>query len=85
MQKQNTQVISYLHWNVLLPSHHYALNIETDELPQDFYQTYLKKINAVTAEDIQRVAQKYYLADNARIVVVGKGSEVAEGLGKSYL
>jgi predicted Zn-dependent peptidase len=58
----------------------YALNIETDNLPQDFYQTYLKKINAVTAEDIQRVAQKYYLADNARIVVVGKGSEVAEKL-----
>ena len=58
----------------------YALNIETDNLPQDFYQTYLKKINAVTAEDIQRVAKKYYLADNARIVVVGKGSEVAEDL-----
>lgn len=58
----------------------YALNIETDNLPQDFYQTYLKKINAVTADDIQRVARKYYLADNARIVVVGKGSEVAEGL-----
>ncbi len=58
----------------------YALNIETDDLPQDFYQTYLKKINAVTAEDIQRVAKKYYLADNARIIVVGKGSEVAEKL-----
>lgn len=58
----------------------YALNIETDNLPQDFYQTYLKKINAVTAEDIQRVAKKYYLADNARIVVVGKGSEVAQDL-----
>jgi predicted Zn-dependent peptidase len=58
----------------------YALNIETDNLPKDFYQTYLKKINAVTAEDIQRVAKKYYLADNARIVVVGKGSEVAENL-----
>jgi zinc protease len=60
----------------------YALNIETDKLPKDFYQTYLKKINAVTAEDIQRVAQKYYLADNARIIVVGKGSEVAEDLEK---
>ncbi|GAB2761011.1 M16 family metallopeptidase [Salinimicrobium soli] len=58
----------------------YALNIETDKLPADFYQTYLKKINAVTPEDIQRVAKKYYLADNARIIVVGKGSEVAEDL-----
>ncbi|HER39806.1 MAG TPA: insulinase family protein, partial [Salinimicrobium catena] len=60
----------------------YALNIEKDNLPEDFYQTYLKKINAVTAEDIQKAAQKYYLADNARIVVVGKGSEVAENLEK---
>ncbi len=58
----------------------YALNIEKDNLPEDFYQTYLKKINAVTAEDIQKAAKKYYLADNARIVVVGKGSEVAENL-----
>ena len=60
----------------------YALNIETDKLPEDFYQTYLKKINAVTAEDIQRVAQKYFQVDKARIVVVGKGSEVAEDLEK---
>ena len=60
----------------------YALNIETDDLPENFYQTYLQKINSVTAEDIQRVAKKYYLADNARIVVVGKGSEVAPALEK---
>lgn len=58
----------------------YALNIETENLPEDFYQTYLKKINAVTTDDIQRVAKKYYLADNARIIVVGKGSDVAEKL-----
>jgi len=60
----------------------YALNIEIDDLPEDFYETYLQKINAVTAEDIQRVAQKYFLADKARIVVVGKGSEVVENLEK---
>ena len=60
----------------------YALNIETDDLPENFYETYLQKINAVTAEDIQRVAKKYFLADKARIVVVGKGSEVAENLEK---
>ena len=60
----------------------YALNIETDNLPENFYETYLQKINAVTAEDVQRVAQKYFLADKARIVVVGKGSEVVENLEK---
>ncbi|MCP9198922.1 insulinase family protein [Gramella sp. GC03-9] len=58
----------------------YALNIETNDLPEDFYETYLKKINAVTAEDIQRVANKYYKTDQLQIVVAGKGSEVLEGL-----
>jgi predicted Zn-dependent peptidase len=58
----------------------YALNIETDKLPKDYYQNYLKKLNEVTAEDVQRVANKYFQADKARIVVVGKGSEVSEGL-----
>ncbi|MUP44760.1 insulinase family protein [Gramella sp. BOM4] len=58
----------------------YALNIETNDLPEDFYENYLKKINAVTAEDIQRVANKYYKTDQLQIVVAGKGSEVLEGL-----
>ena len=58
----------------------YALDIETNDLPKDFYKTYLKRINAVTAEDVQRVAQKYFKTDDMRIVVAGKGSEVAEKL-----
>ncbi|MFZ0491520.1 MAG: pitrilysin family protein, partial [Salegentibacter sp.] len=58
----------------------FALNIEKDNLPKDFYETYLKKINAVTLEDVQRVAKKYFQADNERIVVTGKGSDVLEGL-----
>lgn len=58
----------------------YALAIETDDLPDDFYQTYLEKISAVTKEDIQRVAQKYFKPDNARIVIVGKAKEIAPAL-----
>ncbi len=58
----------------------YALNIETEGLPADFYENYIKNINAVTPEDIQRVANKYFLADNLRILVVGKASEVLPGL-----
>jgi len=60
----------------------FALNIETENLPDDFYKTYLSKINAVTKEQVQAVAQKYFMLDNARIVVVGKGSEVLENLEK---
>lgn len=58
----------------------YALNIYTNDLPKDFYQTYLSKINAVTIDDVNRIAQEYLKPNNLRIVVVGKGSEVLEGL-----
>ncbi|MFN4027337.1 MULTISPECIES: M16 family metallopeptidase [Flavobacterium] len=58
----------------------YALNIETEGLPADFYENYIKNINAVTPEDVMRVVNKYFLADNLRILVVGKASEVLPGL-----
>lgn len=61
----------------------YALNIKLYNLPEDFYATYLEKINAVTIEDVKRVANTYFKADVARIVVVGKGSEVLENLEKT--
>ncbi|MCY7420360.1 MAG: insulinase family protein [Chitinophagaceae bacterium] len=60
----------------------FASNILINNLPKDFYRTYLQKINAVTAEDIQRVANKYFNRDNTRIIVTGKASEVADGLKK---
>nr|WP_299342211.1 pitrilysin family protein [Allomuricauda sp.] len=60
----------------------YALNIETEGLPKDFYKTYLERIDAITAEDVQKAAQKYFSIQNARIVVTGKGSDVIENLEK---
>ena len=60
----------------------YALEIETENLTDDFYTTYLESINNVTKEDIQRVAQKYFLVDQARVVVTGKASEVLDNLEK---
>ncbi len=60
----------------------YALNIETEGLPKDYYKTYLERINAITVDDVQKAAQKYLTTENARIVVTGKGSEVLENLEK---
>ncbi len=60
----------------------YALNIETEKLPADFYEKYIQTINNVTADDIYRVANKYFLLDNMRIVIAGKGSDVLTGLEK---
>jgi len=60
----------------------YALNIETEGLPRDFYKTYLERINAISIDDVQAAAQKYFSVNNARVVVAGKGSEVLENLEK---
>ena len=58
----------------------FAVNIETQDLPKDFYETFISKINEVTKEDVMRVSKKYLKPENLRIIVVGKGSEVADKL-----
>jgi predicted Zn-dependent peptidase len=58
----------------------YALNIETEGLPADFYENYIKNIQAVTADDVTRVMNKYVLEDNMRIIITGKGAEVIPAL-----
>jgi len=56
----------------------FAINTERYGLPADYYQNYLKNIDAVRVEDIQEVAQQYITPDKANIVVVGKGSAIAD-------
>jgi len=61
----------------------FASNILINSLPADFYKTYLQKVNAVTADDILRVAKKYMDADNIRVIVVGNSAQILDGLKKS--
>jgi len=63
----------------------YAVNIKINELPKDFYKTYLQKINAVTIQDVKRIANKYFTIENARVIVVGKGSDIIENLEKTKI
>lgn len=58
----------------------YAINIERYHMPKDYYQNYLKNLNAVTADDIQAIARKYVTPQNAHIVVVGKKGDVDKTL-----
>lgn len=60
----------------------YALNVETEGLPKDFYKTYLERINAITVADVQQAARKYFSTENTQVVVTGKGKEVLENLEK---
>ncbi len=58
----------------------FALNIARYNLPEDYYATYLKKVEAVTVDDIQAVADKYILPGNCYIVVAGNQDEVSAKL-----
>lgn len=58
----------------------YASNILINNLPKDFYRTFLKKINATTINDVKRVANKYFDKDHSRIVIVGNGAKVLPNL-----
>ncbi|MCR9227434.1 MAG: insulinase family protein [Flavobacteriaceae bacterium] len=60
----------------------YALNIETEDLPKDFYQTYLERLEAISKEDVLNASKKYFSTSNARVVVTGKGTDVLENLEK---
>ncbi len=53
------------------------------DLPEDYLQTYRENVNAVTVEEVQRVANKYIHPDKIAIVIVGDGEEVLEQA-KSY-
>jgi zinc protease len=52
------------------------------KLPADYWDTYASRIEAITAADIQRVAQKYWAADKLQIVAVGDQSKVEPALKK---
>ena len=58
----------------------FARNLKRYNMPADYYKNYLTRLNAVTAEDVMEMAQKYLKPENAHILVVGNKGEVAEGL-----
>ncbi len=53
------------------------VSIRMYELPSDYLKTYRDQINAVTADDIQRVARKYVMPDRAAVVIVGDAAEIS--------
>ncbi|HLM59387.1 MAG TPA: pitrilysin family protein, partial [Pyrinomonadaceae bacterium] len=61
------------------------------DLPTTYYNDYLSKVNSVTMDDVNRVANKYLTPDKMAIVVVGDrksieaGLKEIEGLGSSIV
>lgn len=59
----------------------FALNIIRNGLSKDYYQSYLKRLEAVNKEDVLLMAQTYFTSKNCNIVVVGN-EEILEKLKK---
>ncbi len=58
----------------------FALNIARYNLPDDYYNRYLEKLNKITPEDVQRVAMEFLKPENVIIQVVGSKSDITEKL-----
>jgi len=58
----------------------FALNTFKYNLPKDYYQTYLQRLDQVTVADVQAMAKKYIRPDKANIIVVGAKDDIAEKL-----
>jgi predicted Zn-dependent peptidase len=50
--------------------------------PANYWETYPERINAVTKEDIERVAAKYFDPKRMQIVAVGEASQIREAMQK---
>jgi len=60
-------------------------NIVTQKLydmPADYWDTYPQMVSAITADDVQRAAQKYVSLENLQVVAVGDASKAREVLSK---
>ncbi len=49
-------------------------------LPDDYFSTYVQRIEAVTAVDVQRVAQKYVQANRLAVVIAGDRMAIEPGI-----
>jgi zinc protease len=55
-------------------------DIFTYDLPLDFYSNLPAKVDAVTVEDVERVAKQYFVPGNMFVVVVGDRQKIESGL-----
>lgn len=57
--------------------------LEIHGLPRDTYETYIARVQAVTAQDVLAVARKYIHPDRLMVLVVGDGKKLARLLAQA--
>lgn len=60
----------------------FALSIARYKMPEDYYQKYLTNLAAVSANDVQTVANNLLAPNQMHIVIVGNAKQIAKGLEK---
>ena len=58
-------------------------SLYVQDLPENYFQDYAAKINAVTPDDLVRVAKKYIDLNNLNIIIVGDRATIDEPLRKT--
>ena len=58
------------------------IDVEDYGLPSDYWDTYPQKIQAVTADDVLRVAKTYLGTGRVQLIAVGERSAIESGLGQ---
>ena len=58
-------------------------SVKMFDLPDDYLHTYRDRVNAVTAAEVQRVAQQHVTPDRAALVIVGDAAEIEDQI-KDY-
>ena len=59
-----------------------SIELAQNGMAMDYWDKYPELIQAVTAQDVQRVARKYLGGNNIQLFVVGERKKIEEGLAK---
>ncbi|MGQ1889426.1 M16 family metallopeptidase [Thermophagus sp. OGC60D27] len=60
----------------------FALNIQRYNLPRDYYEKYLQRVEQVTKEDVREMAMKYLKPERAVILAVGDAASIKNKMEK---
>ncbi len=60
----------------------FAINTEIYNLPKDHYKNYLKRLDALTLDEVNALARKYFTAENLHITIVGNADGFADKMAR---